>query len=89
MRGAMAKEIPLKLKGAHARVVDRMVESGAAETPHDAVETALLSFGQHHGIIDEAEVLKSLRAQAAREPLTDRELADGIRRTARGGIVRR
>ena len=85
----MAKEVPLKLRGAHARVVDRMVEAGMAEGDHDAVETALLSFGQREGILEEAEVLKSLRAQAARDPVSDRELAEGIRRAARAGRVRR
>ena len=79
----------MRLRGAHARVVDRMVDAGMAEGPHDAVETAVLSFGQAQGILDEAEVLKSLRAQAARDPLTDREVADGIRRAARAGRVRR
>ena len=79
----MAKEVPLKLRGAHARVVNRMVGSGMAETPHAAVETALLSFGQQHGIIDEGELLKSLRAQAARDPVSEREIADGVRRAAR------
>ena len=80
----MAKEVPLKLRGAHARVVDRMVESGMADDEAHAVETALLAFGQHNGLIDEAEVLKSLRRQAAADPLTDRELADGERRAGRG-----
>lgn len=85
----MPREFPLRLRGAHARVVNRMVDSGMAEDPHHAVETAILAFGQREGILDEAEVLKSLRAQAARDPLSDREITDGIRRAARASRVRR
>lgn len=80
----MAKHFPLHLRGAHARVVDRMVDEGIAETPHEAVETALLAFGKQAGLIDESEVLATLRREAARDPLTDREVADGIRRAVRG-----
>jgi hypothetical protein len=80
----MAKEFPLRLRGAHARVVDRMVESGMADDDHGAVETALLAFGRQADLLDDAEVLKALRAQAARDPLNDRELADGIRRVRVG-----
>lgn len=82
----MALKFPLHLRGAHARVVDRMVKEGAAENPHEAVETALLAFGKQTGLLDELEVLKSLQAQAARDPMGDREIADEIRRIAKGKI---
>jgi hypothetical protein len=80
----MALKFPVHLRGAHARVVDRMVEEGAAENPHEAVETALLAFGRQTGILDEFQVLKSLQAQAARDPMGDREIAEAIRRVAKG-----
>ena len=80
----MALKFPLHLRGAHARVVDRMVAEGAADNPHEAVETAILAFGKQTGLLDELEVLKSLQAQAARDPMGDREISDEIRRLARG-----
>jgi hypothetical protein len=82
---AMVKEVPLKLKGAHAKVVDRMVDGGMAQDDHHAVEVALLAFGKEQGLLDEADLLRTLRRQAAADPLSDRELADSIRRAVRGG----
>jgi hypothetical protein len=83
----MALKFPLHLRGAHARVVDRMVEEGAAENPHEAVETALIAFGKQTGLLDEVEVLKSLQAQAARDPMGDRVISDEVRRLAKGKVA--
>ncbi len=79
----MAKVFPLHLRGPQSRIVDRMVSTGMADTPHEAVETALLAFGKQAGLLSEAELLKALRKEAATEPIGEGEHVERTRR-ARG-----
>jgi hypothetical protein len=85
----MRKPFALRLHGAPAKVVDRMIEAGIAATHHEAVELALLHYGRQSGIVEEKELIQSLRAAAAKGPLPEPALVDGIRRAKGAHVPRR
>ena len=62
----MGVDLKGRLRGSHARVVQRIVASGAAADPQQAVEQALLHYGEHAGLLGEAELLRELRREAVR-----------------------
>ncbi len=80
--------LTLRLHGVQAEILERMVQAGLAETRTEAVRIALLQFGRSSGLIDEVALFEALQRSAARKPLSDRKILDGIGR-ARGERGRR
>lgn len=81
--------LTLRLRGVQADIVERMVESGLAETRSEAVRIALLQFGRSAGLVDEVSLFGALQKSAAQSPLADREILEGIRRAKRARVPRR
>jgi hypothetical protein len=84
----MGVDLKGRLRGSHARVVQGMVASGAAADPQQAVEQALLHYGEHAGLLGEAELLTELRREAAGKPLSDASITKGIRRARLAAVPR-
>lgn len=85
----MAKILTIRLRGPSARVAEKMVRAGTAETLDEAVHVALMRHGQAAGLTDEKEQIAALRRQAAEKPLSDAALSDGIRRAKGARLPRR
>ena len=57
----MAKILTIRLRGTSARVAEKMVRAGTAETLDEAVHLALVQHGNGTGLVDEKEQIAALR----------------------------
>lgn len=80
--------LTIKFKGLQEQVLQRLVDSGVAESKSEAIRMAVLSFARDVGLMDDEAIVEFLRRELSKSPRSPEEILAAVERAKNETITR-
>lgn len=78
--------LTVKFSGIQEGILEKLVETGVAETKSEAIRMAVLHFGIETGVIKGRTIIEDIQKSLAAQPIGEKEIMDGIKRAKRARV---
>jgi Arc/MetJ-type ribon-helix-helix transcriptional regulator len=68
----------MRFDGIHEKILKRLVESGVVKTKSEAIRNALLEYGLKFGAVDDMRLVRAMRDEFSRNPMSVDEILRSI-----------
>ncbi len=80
--------LTIRFKGLQEQILDRLVESGVAETKSEAIRMALLNFATEMHLLKDKVIVEYLRKELSKSQRSPEEILAAVERAKNESITR-
>lgn len=80
--------LTIRFKGLQEQILDRLVDTGVAETKSEAIRMALLNFAHSMQLLDDQTIVEFLRAEFSKTQRSPEEILSALERAKHETITR-
>ena len=80
--------ITMRFDGLYEKILNQITRSGLATSKSEAIRLALFKMAVDYGFINQETLLKMIRAENKKHPLSEEEIMEGIENAKRATVHR-